>query len=119
MENKLKLVLEAINKTKGEDIIIYETSVNKNQVFKMYFANKGEYDMVVLNDEELVSYVYEIKHASTLNKDQTKHLINKEIKTIFENKFYPIKSSNVLYKGENIEVDNITYINIEDYLLNN
>ena len=102
-----------------EDIIIYETSINISQVFKMYFANKGEYDMVVLNDEELVSYVYEIKHASTFNRDQTKHLINKELKTIFEKKFYPIESSNVLYKGENIQVDDITYINIEDYLLKN
>ena len=48
-----------------------------------------------------------------------KHKNNKELKTIFEKKFYPIKSCNVLYEGANIQVEDITYINIEDYLLNN
>jgi len=100
-----------------EDLIIYETSLLHRDTFKLYFGVKGEFDMVVLHDD-ITSSIYEIKHSSETNALQYKNLIDIELNGIFERKYYPIKERAVLYRGEPIEENGITFQNIEQFLIN-
>lgn len=100
-----------------EDLIIYETSLQQRDTFKLYFGVKGEFDMVVLHDD-ITSSIYEIKHSSARNATQYKNLMDVELNGIFERKYYPIKERVVLYRGESMEENGITFENIEQFLIN-
>ena len=101
-----------------EDMIIYETSLHSPNTFKLYFGFNGEYDMVTIDQKNNESSIFEIKYAKTRNENQYRYLKDNELKTIFENKYSPIKNRIVLYRGEHQVFDDIEYINIEEYLYN-
>lgn len=114
-------ILERIlSEVKGrilEDIILIETKIAnpKKDVFRLKFAI-GEFDMVVADSETLTCEIYEIKYSKEINNKQYRHLtdIKKCSDTAF--RFGEIKGKYVIYRGETTEVDEIKYINVEEYL---
>ena len=116
----LKLLEEKLlSDVKGrmiEEMIIYETSIKYPDTFKMVFATSGEYDMATLNTKNYSADVFEIKYSQTIFEEQYRFLLNEELKAIFERHFYPISNRIVLYRGEDTELDNVEYRNIEDFL---
>ena len=101
-----------------EELVLYETTIKNNRTFKLYFSYNGEFDMVSLFKEEndFYSNVYEIKYSSIVDKNQYRFINDKNLCEEFENKYYPIKDRGVIYRGENTKINDIYYINIEDYL---
>lgn len=100
-----------------EDIVLLETSFNKECIsFKAEFQF-GEIDMVIYNRKTNSCKIYEIKHAKEINSNQYRHLINEEYNKKITNKYGNIDERIVLYRGDNKMVDNISYINVEEYLL--
>lgn len=102
-----------------EDITLYETKkVSKNKdVFKYKTFNEGEYDMVIYDKEKNTCHLYEIKHSHAFVFDQqTRHLRNDALLNKIMNKYGAIATKNVLYRGLPRTVNNINFIDIEDYL---
>lgn len=99
-----------------EELITYETSLRKGKAFKMSFGIRGEYDMVVLDDDNFSSSIYEIKYSAFIDKNQYRYLLDEELQEIFNKKYYPISHRYVLYRGASQSMDGIEYLNIEDYL---
>lgn len=97
-----------------EEIALYQTSLKKES-FKFLFA-VGEYDMVTIDEEDKTTNIYEIKYSKDIDYHQRKTLLNNDYQTIIENAYYPIKDKVVLYRGENVEIDGVKYINVNDYL---
>lgn len=116
-----KIILEnAMNTMKGqmmEDIVLLESKkayANK-QIFQLQFA-VGEFDMVIYDDKNLTCDIFEIKHSNKIVAQQYQHLIDKEKCTQTEFRYGKITSKNVIYRGESTTVDDIRYINVEEYL---
>ena len=121
--NERKRIIDRIlNEISGrmiEDVILLETKIanpNKN-VFKLLFAD-GEFDMVINDPETLENEIYEIKYSKEKSKEQIRHLIDKEKISSTEFHYGSITKKAVLYRGEKGILDDIEYINIEEYLLN-
>ena len=115
-------VMERIlNDIKGrmmEDIVLLETKLanNEKQVFKLQFA-VGEFDMIVVDNKNLSCEIYEIKHSKERASNQYRHLIDKEKLKATEFRYGKIIKKAVIYRGENITLENgISYLNVEDYL---
>lgn len=109
-----------LNEIKGrmmEDIILLETRLAnpKKQVFKLQFA-VGEFDMVICDSETLTCEIYEIKHSKEVVPNQYAHLIDAEKCSETEHRFGKITGKYVVYRGDDIEVDGIKYLNAENYL---
>ena len=100
-----------------EDIVLVETAMAnpEKEVFKLQFSN-GEYDMVVFDNENGGCSIYEIKYSTIVDPNQYRHLIDKEKieKTIFC--YGDIEGKYVIYRGKTQDVDDIKYINVEEYL---
>ena len=77
-----------------EEIVQYHTSIN-NICFKAIFP-VGEYDMVVVNDDEKYIDLYEIKYSTTIDKRQYIKLLDKEDNERIERLYYPIRNRYVL-----------------------
>ena len=100
-----------------EDIVLLETKKNNpNLSFQAEFQF-GEIDMVIYDKSTDSCKLYEIKHSTEIHKDQYRHLINTEFISKIESKYGNVTNRIVLYKGKNNIVDNIEYMNIEEYLL--
>ncbi|MCR5767277.1 MAG: AAA family ATPase [Lachnospiraceae bacterium] len=121
--NDRAYVLERImNEIKGrmmEDIVLLETlKANPDkEVFRLQFA-VGEFDMVIADPASITCEIYEIKYSKETVPDQYRHLISSEkcAETAF--RFGKITRKAVIYRGENKSVENVEYINVEDYLKN-
>ena len=100
-----------------EDIVLLETKLSRNkcEVFKLKFA-VGEFDMVVFNPETSTCEIFEVKHSKEIHPKQYQHLIDidKIEKTIF--RYGEITRRCVIYRGESKFVDEIQYLNVEEYL---
>ncbi len=110
-------ILSEIKGRMMEDIVLLETKVSKynKEVFKLKFAI-GEFDMVVFDEDTLSCEIYEIKYSKEIIKDQYKHLIDQEKINLTEFKYGTVKNKYVIYRGETKNVDDINYINVEEYL---
>lgn len=110
-------ILSEIKGRMMEDIVLLETKVSKynKEVFKLKFAI-GEFDMVVFDEDTLSCEIYEIKYSKEIVKDQYKHLIDQEKINLTEFKYGKVKNKYVIYRGESKTVDDINYINVEEYL---
>lgn len=120
LEEREYVFLRILNEIKGrmmEDIVLLETKIAKNgkDVFKLKFAI-GEFDMVVFDPTTLSCEIYEVKYSEDIVSEQYKHLIDEEKIRLTENKFGIITNKNVIYRGQTTKIDNIQYINIEEYL---
>lgn len=101
-----------------EEMVIYETSLYCEDTFKYYNGPFGEFDMVTINKNAYTADVYEIKYSLNVFEGQRTNLNNAELISSFEKKYYPIDKKLVLYKGDSVEIDGVSYLNIEQYLNN-
>ena len=110
--------IEHISLQIGHKILLEKIKYSSKDelVFKFKFSFGGEIDMVIYNSKENTCSLYEIKHSDKLSANQYRHLIDEEKCKIIESKFGKITGKYVLYRGKNCIVDDITYLNVEDYL---
>lgn len=110
-------ILSEIKGRMMEDIILLETqnAMPDKNIFKLQFGI-GEFDMVILDKENSVCSLYEIKHSESVNKSQYKNLINEEMCDKVSVMFGEIKSKAVIYRGVSCTEDGIEYINSEEFL---
>lgn len=118
-ETIINKILEDVKGKMLEDIVLLETSkfISRNEeVFKFKFDMGGEYDMVIYNKITNSCRIYEVKHSNKIDKRQTIHLKDEDKNNIIKNRFGNINGKYVLYRGNNKAVDDIKYINVEEYL---
>lgn len=112
-------VLEEVRGRMMEDIVLLETARalgHRYKVFKLRFE-RGEYDMVVYDRESDQCAAYEIKHSREAVPEQARHLLDEEKRALAEQRFGPMVSRNVIYRGEDMAAENgITYHNVERFL---
>lgn len=109
-----------LNEIKGrmmEDIVLLETKKARPncQVFKLQFA-VGEFDMVVFDPDHACCEIYEVKHSKEFDKNQIRHLIDPAKCSDTAFRYGSIKGKYVLYRGVDTVVDEINYLNVEEYL---
>ena len=109
-----------LNEIKGrmmEDIVLLETKKArpKCQVFKLQFA-VGEFDMVVFDPDHACCEIYEVKHSKEIDKNQIRHLVDPAKCNDTAFRYGSIQGKYVLYRGEDTVVDEIIYLNVEEYL---
>jgi len=120
--DKEYIIAKILNDVKGrmlEDIVLLETykSSSKNEeVFKFKFDSGGEYDMVIYDKQTDTCRLYEVKHSTVADKRQARYLLDAERCQFVESKFGKIAGKYVLYRGENKAVDDVNYLNVEQYL---
>ena len=100
-----------------EDAVLLETKLAKpkKQVFVMQFA-VGEFDMVVFDPATSTCEIYEIKHSAEIVPEQIRHLIDEEKCRMTEHRFGTIIGKYVIYRGLAETVDDVQYLNVEEYL---
>ena len=100
-----------------EDIVLLETKMARPEceVFKLLF-DVGEFDMVIFNPETASCEIYEIKHSKEIVPQQTKHLLDEKKCMDTEYRYGTITGKYVLYRGETKMVDDVQYLNVEQYL---
>ena len=112
-------ILEEVRGRMMEDIVLLETmkAADKNhRVFKLQFE-AGEFDMVIYDQKENRCEIFEIKHSSEQVPLQYRHLIDEDKCRRTERRFGPIQRRYVLYRGEDIQLENgVQYRNVEAFL---
>ena len=100
-----------------EDAVLLETKLAnpKKQVFVLQFAI-GEFDMVVFDPVTSTCKIYEIKHSTEIVPEQARHLIDEEKCKMTEHRFGVIAGKYVIYRGADEMVDDVQYLNVEEYL---
>lgn len=100
-----------------EEIVLLETKLAMpgREVFKLQFA-VGEFDMVVFDPAGLCCEIYEIKHSKEAVPAQYRFLTDAEKCALTEHRFGTIRGKYVIYRGEDILMDGIQYLNVEGYL---
>ena len=78
-----------------------------------------EEDMIIYDKINNTCKIYEIKHSSKVVENQTRYLKDEDKCLLLEKRFGKIIGKYVLYKGENLISDDITYLNVEDFLCEN
>lgn len=115
----IERVMDTIRGRMMEDLVLLETKLAKPQmeVFQLQFS-VGEFDMVVRDPEALTCEVYEIKHSKEAVPQQVQHLVNPEKCAACERRFGTIIGRYVIYRGEDARLDDVQYLNVEQYLRN-
>ncbi len=111
-------ILDEVKGRMLEEIVLYETTERlkgKAEVFKLQFA-VGEFDMVIYDSQTKTCKIFEIKHSTEQTPEQYKHLIDEEKCKKTEEKYGEITGKYVLYRGSEIVINGVQYINISDYL---
>ena len=113
----LERLLSEIRGRMMEEIVLLETKIAKpdKKIFKLQFA-VGEFDMVVFDPKTLTCEIYEIKYSQKQVKDQYRHLIDEDKCALTTYRYGEITGRYVIYKGDSIKIDNIQYLNVEEYL---
>lgn len=120
--DKEYIVAKILDDVKGrmlEDIVLletYKTASRNEEVFKFKFDQGGEYDMVIYDRDKHTCCLYEIKHSTEIVEKQTRYLRDDEKCKIVETRFGMITGKYVLYRGENKTVDDVQYLNVEQFL---
>lgn len=119
-----KIVRDAIlDEVRGrmlEDIVLLETikakAADPISVFKLQFA-AGEYDMVVADADSATCAVYEVKHSTTPDKRQMRHLVDSRKIAAVEKRYGTITERTILYRGQDFMHDSgVGYRNVASYL---
>ena len=85
-------------------------------VFKL-FMDSGDFDMVIVDNEELNCVLFEIKHSTSRVATQYRHLIDPDKCDYVERTYGRIVGRYVLYHGENAKTrKGVDYLNVENYL---
>lgn len=114
------LILEEVRGRLLEEIVLLETikALPKNKKAFKLMLEAGEIDMVVADTELLTCELYEVKHSTEIDPRQYRHLVDEEKCNVIEHSYGKIVSKNVIYRGDDYEVDGINYLNVERYLEN-
>ena len=72
--------------------------------------------MVVFDPAGLCCEIYEIKHSKETVPAQYRFLTDAEKCALTEHRFGTIRGKYVIYRGEDILMDGIQYLNVEGYL---
>lgn len=118
-DHVINKILDDVKGRMLEDIVLLETqktASDEEEVFQFKFDQGGEYDMVIYDRKSHSCKIYEIKHSREIVVQQTIHLRNSTKCAIVENRFGRIAGKFVLYRGKNATVDDISYLNVEQYL---
>lgn len=128
LKERSRITERIINEIKGrmmEDIVLLETKLSKRncEVFRLQFA-VGEFDMVVFDPEEGNCRIYEIKHSTEMIPEQCRHLLDEQKCKDTEFRYGKIIGKYVIYRGETRSLkdmasntaENVTYLNVEEYL---
>ena len=116
-----KFVLDRLlSEIKGrmmEDIVLLETKMANpdKKVFKLQFAI-GEFDMVIFDPDKITCNIYEIKHSLESVPQQYHHLKDEKKCEMTTHRYGTIEGKYVIYRGESKEMDDISYVNVEEYL---
>lgn len=122
INDKTYIINKILEDVKGkllEEIIILDINNRNNKNIKAfkYKFDIGEVDLIIQNTNTNTCEIYEIKHSNKISFDkQTKNLLNENKCKIIENQIGKIVKKGVLYRGKTQKVNNIEYINIEEYL---
>ena len=112
-------ILEDVRGIMLEDIVLIETRKalpKSKMVFKLQF-DVGEFDMVIYDSKTDSCEIYEVKHSDKSDKNQLKHLLNKEHLELTEKKYGKITGKFVLYNGASgIVLKDCEYKNVSEYL---
>lgn len=112
-------ILEEVRGRMMEDIVLLETmkaADRDHRIFKLQFE-VGEFDMVIYDQKENCCDIFEIKHSSTQVPLQYRHLMDEDKCRRTEKRFGTIRGRYVLYRGEDIQIENgVQYRNVESYL---
>lgn len=110
-------LLDEVKGRMMEEIVLLETKIAKPEksVFKLQFS-AGEFDMVVFDPKELTCEIFEIKHSKERVQEQYRHLIDENKCKQTLHRYGDIKGRYVIYRGEDAEVDGVSYLNVEEYL---
>ena len=120
--DKEYIVAKILDDVKGkmlEDIVLLEThkTVSRSEeVFKFKFDSGGEFDMVIYDKSKHSCRLYEVKHSAEIVERQTRYMRDIEKCKIIEAKFGKIMGKYVLYRGENKIVEDVHYLNVEQFL---
>lgn len=127
-EERKRVTERIIDEIKGrmmEDIVLLETKLSKKncEVFRLQFAI-GEFDMVVFNPDEGTCEIYEIKHSKEVVPQQCKHLLDEQKCKDTEFRYGTITGKYVIYRGATTSLvqagvetlEDVTYLNVEEYL---
>lgn len=125
LSNKTRqIVIEKIlSDVKGrmlEDIVLLETSIrNKKylEVFKYRTLSNKEIDMVIYDSNLNTFSIYEIKHTDIQNLiAHSKYLKDNEVLSKLEHEYGTLTNRYILYKGKTDIKDEISYLNVEEFL---
>ena len=110
-------ILDEIRGRMMEEIVLLETKIARPemQVFQLQFA-VGEFDMVVFDAKRACCEIYEIKHSDKVADEQRRHLLNPKKCSETEFRYGKILSKNVIYRGADVSVQGVRYLNVEKYL---
>jgi len=112
-------ILEDVKGRMLEEIVLLEIKKgldDSKDVFKFKFDAGGEFDMVIYDKLKNTCKIYEIKHSKKIVNDQMKFLLDKDKCNIIENKYGKITNKYVLYRGTDEVVNEVEYMNVENYL---
>ena len=100
-----------------EDIILLETKIANadKKVFKLQFAS-GEFDMVVFDWRTLTCQIYKITYSKERSPEQYRHLMDEEKCAMTSHRYGDITGRYVIYRGKSVEVGDVQYVNVEEYL---
>lgn len=119
---KAYITAKILDDVKGrmlEDIVLLETSkaaLRNEEVFKFKFDDGGEYDMVIFDSKSNTCRIFEVKHSDKIVDRQAKHLRDEAKNSLVEHRFGKITGKFVIYRGTTQNVDDIKYVNVEEYL---
>lgn len=112
-------ILEEVRGRMMEDIVLLESvksAPDATRVFKLAFFD-GEYDMVTYDTKADQCAICEIKHSDKVIENQYRHLVDPAKRELAEKRFGAIVGTNVIYRGEELELENdVRYLKVEDYL---
>ena len=99
------------------DIVLLETKIAQpnKKVFKLQFA-VGEFDMVVFDQKTLTCQIYEVKYSKDQVSEQYRHITNEEKCAMTRHRYDDITGRYVIYRGEDAKVEDVQYLNVEEYL---
>lgn len=74
--------------------------------------------MIIYNKETNTNEIYEIKHSDKIIKYQTRHLLDNDKCEYVSKRYGKTTRKCVIYRGPSTKVDEVNYINVEQFLKN-
>ena len=117
-EHVIGTVMSAVMGRMLEEIVILDTqrAVGRDyEVFKLRCGAR-EADMVIRHIPSDRCVLVEVKHGSSRNLRQYRHLVSGEVSGYAEREIGRIVGRCVLYRGDDADQDGVGYRNVERYL---